>query len=65
MDSPKSPRIRGNAEEEGRENQDEQKEDLENSVEPDHQINENVLIWIKQFKVNFYYHNGIVVNSYY
>nr|CTP81455.1 BMA-SEL-10 [Brugia malayi] len=50
LDSPESPGDGDNDEEDEIENH-EQKEDLEKSVEPEHQINENVLTWIKQFKM--------------
>ncbi|CAG9537098.1 unnamed protein product [Cercopithifilaria johnstoni] len=52
LDSPESPKVGGNNEEEETENQENQKEeDLEKSVEAEHQINENVSVWIKQFKI--------------
>lgn len=58
MDSPESPQIGDNDEEEETGNQEkeyeEEEEDSDKSVESEHQINENVSVWIKQFKVNFY-----------
>ncbi|OZC08836.1 F-box domain protein [Onchocerca flexuosa] len=52
LDSPESPNIDDSDEEKEREKQEEQKEkDYEKSQEAEHQINENLLIWIKQFKM--------------
>ncbi|VBB28166.1 unnamed protein product [Acanthocheilonema viteae] len=51
LDSPESPKVRDKDEEEETKNQEKQKEeDLEKSIEFEHQINENVSVWIKQFK---------------
>lgn len=52
LDSPESPKVEDNNEEEETENQEKQnEEDFEKSIESEHQINENVSLWIKQFRV--------------
>lgn len=48
MDSPESPRVKDEGE------KDSEEEELQKSFEIErHQLNENVVAWIKQFKVNF------------